>query len=111
MIKERSGRTWTVRTPARSAAVLQHFTRSPQNSVNQCACNCGENYLQQDGAPPHYHQNVRAYLDDIVPGQWIGRRGAIEYPPQSSDLTPLDVYLWGTLKKVYQQMPATWDAL
>ena len=51
-------------------------------------------YLQQDGAPPHYHRYVRAYLDDTVLGRWIGRRGAIEYPPRSPDLTPLDFYLW-----------------
>ena len=27
-----------------------------------------ECYLQQDGAPPHYHRDVRAYLDDNLPG-------------------------------------------
>ncbi|PNF43075.1 hypothetical protein B7P43_G02709 [Cryptotermes secundus] len=65
-------------------------------------------YLQQDGGPPHYHRDVRAYLDDTLPGPWIGRRGAIEYPPRSPDLTPLDFYLWGTLKdEVYRQKTAT----
>jgi hypothetical protein len=55
---------------------------------------------------------VRAYLDDTLPGRRIGRRGAIEYPPRSPDLTPLDFYLWGTLKdEVYQQRPATLNAL
>ena len=69
-------------------------------------------YLQQDGAPPHYHRDVRAYLDDTLPGRWIGRRGAIEYPPRSPDLTPLDFYLWGILKdEVYRQKPATLNAL
>jgi hypothetical protein len=69
-------------------------------------------YLQQDGAPPHYHRHVRAYLDDTLPGRWIGRRGAIEYPPRSPGLTPLDFYLWGTLKdEVYRQKPATLNAL
>jgi hypothetical protein len=43
-----------------------------------------------------------------VPGQWIGRRGAVEYPPRSPDLTPLDFYLWGTLKDMaYRRKPAT----
>jgi hypothetical protein len=38
------------------------------------------------------------------PGRCIGQRGATEYPPQSPDLTPLDFYLWGTLKdEVYRQ--------
>jgi hypothetical protein len=66
----------------------------------------------QDGALSHYHRHVRAYLDDTPPGRWIGRRGAIEYPPRSLDLTPLDFYLWGTLKdEVYRQKPATLKAL
>jgi hypothetical protein len=43
---------------------------------------------------------VRAYLDENLPGQWIGRRGAVEFPPRSPDLTPLDLHLWGTLKDV-----------
>jgi hypothetical protein len=69
-------------------------------------------YLRQDGAPPHYHQHGRAYLDDTLPGRWIGRRGVIEYPPRPPDLRPLDLYLWGTLKdEVYPQKPATLNAL
>ncbi|KAK8400125.1 hypothetical protein O3P69_003074 [Scylla paramamosain] len=32
-------------------------------------------YFQQDGAPPHYHRDVRAYLDAVFPDTWIGRRG------------------------------------
>lgn len=68
-----------------------------------------EYYFQQDGAPSHYHRDVRAYLDDNLPGHWIGRRGPIEFPP---DLTPLDFYLWGTLKNiVYRRKPATLAAL
>jgi hypothetical protein len=69
-------------------------------------------YLQHDGAPPHYHRDVRAYLDEILPGQWIGRRGAVEFPPRSPDLTPLNFHLWGTLKNVvYHRKPATLVAL
>ncbi|KAJ4425934.1 hypothetical protein ANN_27560 [Periplaneta americana] len=47
-----------------------------------------EFYFQQDGAPPHYHRDVRAYLDDNLPGHWIGRSGPIEFPLRSPDLTP-----------------------
>ena len=43
---------------------------------------------------------MRAYLDENLPGQWIGQRGAVEFPTRSPDLTPLDFYLWGTLKDV-----------
>ena len=44
-------------------------------------------YFQQDGTPPHFHRDVRAYLNENLPGQWIGRRGAVECPPRSPDLT------------------------
>jgi hypothetical protein len=33
---------------------------------------CERFYLQEDGAPPHYHRHVRAYLDHTLPGRWIG---------------------------------------
>jgi hypothetical protein len=29
--------------------------------------------FQQDGAPPHYLEEVREYLNTRFPGQWIGR--------------------------------------
>ena len=31
--------------------------------------------FQQDGAPPHWKLAVRAYLNDNLPGRWIGRAG------------------------------------
>lgn len=58
--------------------------------------------FQQDGAPPHYEKEVRAWLTKKFPGRWIGRRGAIEWAPRSPDLSPVDFFLWGYLKqKVY----------
>lgn len=58
--------------------------------------------FQQDGAPPHYANVVRAALNDKLEGRWLGRRGAIEWPARSPDLTPLDFFFWGYLKnKVY----------
>ncbi|PNF42969.1 hypothetical protein B7P43_G11340 [Cryptotermes secundus] len=51
-------------------------------------------------------------LVNTLPGRWIGRRSAIVYPPRSSELTPLDFYLWRTLKdEGYRQKPATLNAL
>lgn len=49
-------------------------------------------FFQQDGAPPHYAMPVRNWLNERFPGKWIGRRGAIEWPPRSPDLTPLDFF-------------------
>ena len=58
--------------------------------------------FQQDGAPPHWSNEVRTTLDNIFPGRWIGRGGPIAWPPRSPDLTPLDFFLWGYVKdKVY----------
>jgi hypothetical protein len=55
----------------------------------------GRIYFQQDGAPPHYLEEVREYLNTRLPGRWIGRAAPIAWPPRSPDLTPLDFFLWG----------------
>lgn len=69
-------------------------------------------FFQQDGAPPHYAAPVRAYLNEVFPNRWIGRRGPIEWPARSPDLTPLDYFLWGYLKsKVYVTRPANLEEL
>lgn len=69
-------------------------------------------WYQQDGAPVHYTRSVREYLDTVFPGKWIGRRGPIEWPARSPDLTPLDYFLWGYLKsKVYFNRPNNIDEL
>lgn len=69
-------------------------------------------WLQQDGAPPHYARAVREYLNTIFPNRWIGRSGAVEWPPRSPDLTPLDYFAWGYLKeRVYQHQPQNIDDL
>jgi hypothetical protein len=57
-------------------------------------------WFQQDGAPPHFGINVRRFLNDTFPRKWIGRRGAIEWPPRSPDLNPLDYFFWGHLKNL-----------
>lgn len=62
--------------------------------------------FQQDGAPPHYFRQVRTHLDNVYRNRWIGRRGPLEWPPRSPDLTPMDFFLWGYLKsKVFITEP------
>lgn len=69
-------------------------------------------WFQQDGAQPHYALIVRDFLNNIFPEKWIGRRGAVEWPPRSPDLTPLDFFYWGYLKgKVYETKPTDIDDL
>lgn len=55
--------------------------------------------FQHDGAPPHFGRLVKNYLDEVYPNSWIGQNGPIHWPARSPDLTPLDFYLWGTMKQ------------
>ena len=81
--------------------------------LNNLFENENEVYFQQDGSPPHFHSNVRNFLDRTFTQRWIGRRGsATEFPPRSPDLTPLGFYLWGNLKNtVYATKPHTLEEL
>ena len=68
--------------------------------------NQSELLFLQDGAPPHWAQRVRDWLNDHLANRWIGRGGPrdsnIPWPPRSPDLTPMDFIVWGFIKsKVY----------
>ena len=74
--------------------------------------NSGQLYFQQDGAQAHYAKSVRDWLDENLANRWIGRRGSVEWPPRSPDLSPLDFFLWGYLKsKVHNDRPRTLEDL
>ncbi|EFN70920.1 Transposable element Tc3 transposase, partial [Camponotus floridanus] len=69
-------------------------------------------WFQHDGAAPHYGHDVRAHLNNVFRTRWIGRRGSIEWPARSPDLTPLDYFLWEYLKnRVYQNKPTSVEEL
>jgi hypothetical protein len=56
--------------------------------------------LVQDGAPPHWARDVRAFLNEQFPMRWIGRDSPfIRWPPRSPDLTPMDFFTWGYMKE------------
>ena len=63
--------------------------------------------FQQDGAPCHFTRAVRNYLDEELPGRWIGRGGPFEWAPRSPDLTPLDFSIWGYLKEMVYSAPVS----
>lgn len=58
---------------------------------------------QHDGAPPHFSEVVRQYLNHKFPNWWIGRGGAQNWPPRSQDLNQLDYHVWGESYGVYRQ--------
>ena len=45
------------------------------------------------------HQHIMPLLDRTFPGRRIGRAGPLHWPPQSPDLTPCDIRLWGMVKE------------
>jgi hypothetical protein len=74
--------------------LLPHLQEDSDNSI-----------LQQDGAPPHFHLEVRRHLNTTLPQRWIGRTfrcnensALIPWPPRSPDLTPCDFFLWSYVK-------------
>ena len=61
---------------------------------------------KQDGSPPHWHNLVRVWLNDVT-DRWIGchdpdDRTYLQWPLGSPDLTPMRFFLWGFVKdKLY----------
>lgn len=65
-------------------------------------------WFQQDGASSHSTPENIALLRTKFPGRVISRKGDIDWPPRSCDITPLDFFLWGYLKdRVYTDNPQT----
>jgi hypothetical protein len=63
--------------------MLQQFFIPQSDEDNQE----GRINFQQDGAFPHYPEEVREYLNTGFPGRWIGRAVPIAWPPRSPDFT------------------------
>lgn len=69
-------------------------------------------WFQQDGATCHTADATMDILHERFEGMVISRRGDVNWPPRSCDLTPLDFFLWGFLKsQVYANKPQSTDAL
>ena len=49
--------------------------------------------------------SVRQYLDRVYNNRWISRAGIQPWSPRSSDLNPLDYFLWGHLKSLVYTTP------
>ncbi|UYV81808.1 hypothetical protein LAZ67_20002517 [Cordylochernes scorpioides] len=51
-------------------------------------------YFIQDIARAHYSNIVRTFLNEMFPHKWMRRRGLIDWPVQSPDLTLTVFFLW-----------------
>ena len=59
--------------------------------------------FQQDGATPHITVPVKNFLVQNFQNLIISRGFELKWPPNSPDLSPLDFWLWGTIKsKAYK---------
>ena len=67
---------------------------------------------QQDGATCHAAEVILDALRPVFEDRIISRRTDVVFLPRSNDLTPLDNYVWGTVKdKCNADKPETIDAL
>ena len=53
----------------------------------------------QDGAPPHRLREVTQRLRPVFRHNFVALHQDVEWPARFPDLTPLDFFLWGYLKK------------
>ncbi|XP_025411199.1 uncharacterized protein LOC112684096 [Sipha flava] len=86
--------------------ILAYVRANPRTSIRHVSREINISF-QQDGAPAHNANIVRNLLNEYFPNRWIGTYGAIQWPPRSPDLTPLDYFLWGHLKTVVYANPPT----
>lgn len=50
-------------------------------------------YYMHDGAPCHSSCDITKYLNEEFGDRWLGRTGPWQWPPRSSDFTPMDFFL------------------
>lgn len=69
-------------------------------------------WFQQDGATCHTSNDSLAAIRKIFGNKLISKRGDINWPPRSPDLSTMDFFLWGYLKnKVYINNPQSIEQL
>lgn len=102
------GHAVTVNTD-RYVEMLQEFLRPTLAGLQEYN---SLTWFQQDGATCHTSNASMQVVQAMFPGKVISKRGNIEWPPRSPDLSPPDFFLWGFLKnKVYSNKPRTITAL
>ena len=72
----------------------------------------GNIWFQQDDDTCHTAEATHDVLRPVFEDRIISRRADVVWPTRSSDLTPLDYYLWGAVKdKCYADKPEPIDVL
>ena len=120
-----SGRPKTVRTPENVALVKAPVTVNSQRYLAMLEdffepkleelsdeTNLGDIWFQQGGATTHTAQVAMVKLRQRFPARLISRKGDVEWPARSADLSIYDFFLWGYLKeKVFKSRPHNLEEL
>ena len=86
--------------------IFQRFVRDLKANIGQTELDI--TWFQQDGATPHTANESIDLVKSVFGNRTVGRRLAVNWPPRSPDLTPLDFFLWGNLKeRVFKDVKAT----
>jgi len=93
---------------SKNAGVRVNTGYTQKNGVENCLLpqlntNYDDYILQLDGAPLHFHRNVRVLLIRVLQQCLIGRAAKgdnhlLPWPPRSPDLTPCHFFLWAFIK-------------
>ncbi|GBN19389.1 hypothetical protein AVEN_221519-1 [Araneus ventricosus] len=62
-------------------------------------------WLQHDGAPPHYSNDVPQHLNATFGKHWIRRDGPVHWPARSLDQSCLDFLCWGHMETMVCDTP------
>ena len=95
--EDRRGRAVTVNSD-RYCEMLRNFLASELQEFN--GFNSGT-WFQQDGATCHTPDQSREAVNELFPNKVISRRGNINWPPRSPDLSPLDYFCGATSRAKY----------
>ena len=77
---------------------MGHFSPWPLTVNGDRYRDIGNIWFQQDGATCHTAEATLDVLRPVFEDRIISRRADIVWSPRSCDLTPLDYYLWDTVK-------------
>ena len=95
----------------RYLAMLEDFFEPKLEKLSE-ETNLGDIWFQQDGATSHTAQVVMVKLRQMFPACLVSRKGDVEWPPRSPDLSICDFFLWGYLKeKVFRSRPHNLEEL
>uniref|UniRef100_A0A0K2V0N3 Putative LOC100569746 [Acyrthosiphon pisum] n=1 Tax=Lepeophtheirus salmonis TaxID=72036 RepID=A0A0K2V0N3_LEPSM len=106
MRKNEQGAAVTV-SGVRYRAMLEDFLFSQMEKED-----IGDIWFQKDGAACHTANVTVDILQIVFDNRIISRNGNVNWPYRSCNLTPLDYFLWETVKdKCYANHPETIDDL